>query len=283
MNPKINYTLVGGFVVTLVLGGLFFIGWLTQDSRDSNRLPYLTYFSESVSGLNERAAVKYKGVPVGYVEQIKLVSDPSERVRLTLRLDNDLPLSTSTYATLQYQGITGLLFVELQSSDSLGEPLTTTEKTPAVITGQNSRLGEIAENIDLAVQNFSQLTLSLNELTDQLGLLVDQSMQQQISSLLSSLERLSTTAEQRLNTFDPLVYERLATQLTTYTGQLQQSLSSELQQMSKQLQGLSEDTQASTRLLSPLLLQAEALAEQLRLERNSWIRSNRTQPAGPGE
>lgn len=283
MNPRINYTLVGGFVVALVLGGLFFIGWMTQDSRNTNRLPYLTYFYDSVSGLNERAAVKYCGVPVGYVEKISLVNDPYERVRLSLRLDKDLPISSNTFATLQYQGITGLLFVELQTTDNQGEKLETSEKDPAVINSQGSRLGAITENIDLALQNFNELTLSLNQLSDQLGLLTDQTMQQQVSSLLTSLEKLSSTAEKRLNSFDPDVYQELAKDLATYTEQLQKNISTELQQMGKQLQNLSEDTQTSTRLLSPLLLQAEALAEQLRLERNTWIRGNQTQPAGPGE
>jgi len=283
MNPKINYTLVGGFVVVLILSGLFFIGFMTQDSRNRDRVLYLTYFYDSVSGLNERAAVKYRGVPVGYVEKISLVNDPEERVRLSLRLDNDLPIRSNTYATLQYQGITGLLFVELQSSDTQGERLITSETEPAIIASQSSRLVEITEKIDEALQNFNRLTLSLNQLSNQLSLLTDQSMQQQISSLLSSLEKLSNTAEARINAFEPEVFNQLASDLSTNTEQLQQSLTRELQLMSQQLQSLSEDTQTSTRLLSPLLLKAENLAEQLRLERNTWIRGNRTQSTGPGE
>ena len=287
MNPRINYTLVGGFVVALVLGGLFFIGLMTKDSRNADRLAYVTYFYDSVSGLNERAAVKYRGVPVGYVEKISLVSDPEERVRLTLRLDEDLPIRSSTFATLQYQGITGLLFVELQSRSNLGELLVTSEKKPATIASQGSRLVEITENIDVAIQNFNQLTQSLNGLTSQLSSLTNDDMQLQISSLLSSLERLSSTAETRVNAFDPKAFQQLATNLSSALSgsaeQLQKNLTIELQHMREQLQNLTEDTQASTRLLSPLLLQAENLAEQFRLESNTWIRGNRSQSAGPGE
>lgn len=283
MNPKINYTLVGGFVVVLLLSGLFFIGFMTRDSRNLDRVPYITYFYDSVSGLNERAAVKYRGVPIGYVEKISLVNDPDERVRLSLRLDNDLPIRSNTFATLQFQGITGLLFVELQSSDTLGERLVTSEKEPAVIASQSSRLVEITEKVDDALQNFNQLTNSLQQLSDQLGVLTNQTMQQQISSLLTSIEQLSLTAEARISAFDPTVFNQLASDFSSNTEQLQQSLTREMQLMSEQLQNLSEDTQASTRLLSPLLLQAESLAEQLRLERNTWIRGNQTQPAGPGE
>ncbi|HKM14381.1 MAG TPA: MlaD family protein [Marinospirillum sp.] len=283
MNPRINYTLVGGFVIALVLVGLFFIGWLTKDNRNADRLLYKTYFYDSVSGLNERAAVKYRGVPVGYVEKISLISDPTERVRLMLRLDSDLSIRSSTYATLQYQGITGLLFVELQSTAPQGDVLLTSEKTPATITSQGSRLVEMTEKIDQAIQNFNQLTHSLNNLTQQLSVLTDQTVQQQLVDLLASLEQLSITAEQRLNAFDPEVYQQTARQLPIYLEQLQNNFTKELQQMGQQLQHLSEDTQASSRLLSPLLLQAETLAEQLRLESNTWLRGNRTQPAGPNQ
>jgi len=283
MNPRINYTLVGGFVIALILSGLFFIGFMTRDSRNLDRVPYVTYFYDSVSGLNERAAVKYRGVPIGYVEKISLVNDPDERVRLSLRLDNDLPIRSNTYATLQFQGITGLLFVELQSSDTLGERLVTSEKEPAVIASQSSRLVEITEKVDDALQNFNQLTSSLHQLSNQLGILTNQNMQQQIGGVLVSLEQLSTTAEARISAFDPEVFNQIASDFSINTEQLQQSLTHELQLMSQQLQNLSEDTQTSTRLLSPLLLQAENLAEQLRLERNTWIRGNQTQPAGPGE
>lgn len=287
MNPRINYTLVGGFVVALVLGGLLFIGLMTKDSRNTDRVPYYTYFYDSVSGLNERASVKYRGVPVGYVEQIKLVNDPEERVRLTLRLDSDLLISSSTFATLQYQGITGLLFVELQSTKDTADLLSTSEKAPATIASQGSRLIAITDNLDIAVKNFNELTLSLNNLSDQLALLTDKGMKQQISNLLTSLEQLSNTTEARISDFKPEVFQQLATNLSTDLStsakNLQLNLTSELQQMSKQLQHLSEDTQASTRLLSPLLFQAEALIEALRLERNTWIRGNKTQPVGPGE
>ncbi|GLR62888.1 MlaD family protein [Marinospirillum insulare] len=283
MNPKINYTLVGGFVVLLILAGLFFIGYMTQDSRNTDRVAYVTYFYDSVSGLNERAAVKYRGVPVGYVEKISLVNDPEERVKLSLRLDNDLPIRKSTFATLQFQGITGLLFIDLHTSDTQGERLETSEKQPATIASQSSRLGEITEKVDVALQNFNQLTKSLNQLTDQLSVLTNQRMQQQVSSLLTSLEQLSNTAEERISAFEPQVFNQLAHDFSDSTKELQASLTQELQLMSQQLQNLSEDTQTSARLLSPLLLQAENLAEQLRLESNTWIRSNQTQPAGPGE
>lgn len=283
MNPRINYTLVGGFVVLLTLVGLFLVGWLTQDRTNKSRVPYLTYFNNSVSGLNEQAAVKYKGVPVGYVEKISLVADPEERVELRLRLDSSLTLRSNSYALLRYQGITGLLFVELETLDQPGTPLVTSEQIPAVIASQGSRLVAMTENLDTAVQNFNQLTVSLHQLSEQLGRLTGVPAQQQLSSLMASLESLSQTAEQRLQALDPQVYQQLATQLGQQSLRMEQALVTELHNLSHKLQGLGQDAQASTRLLAPLLQQTQELVEQLSMEGRSWLRGNFTYPAGPGE
>lgn len=283
MNPRINYTLVGGFVVLLLLSGLMLLGWMSQDSRNAKRVPYITYFNDSVSGLNEQAPVKYRGVPVGVVQNISLVTVPEERVRLDLLLNADTPIRSSTYATLQYQGITGLLFVELQSRDQSGYQLESSPGQPAVIPSQSSRLVEITENIDTAISGFSELVDSLNKVSDQLAQLTDQQMQQQLRDTLAGIEQLSRTAEQTLGGFDPGYYERLAGQLPGYLDRLETSISNQLENLGQQLQHLSEDTQAGTRQLSPLLQQAETLMEELRQESHSWLRGNRTQPSGPGE
>lgn len=283
MNPKINYTLVGGFVVLMLLSALFFVGWMTQDSRNANRLPYITYFNDSVSGLNERAPVKYRGVPIGFVNKISLVTDPEERVKLDLLLDADIPIRSNTFATLQYQGITGLLFVELQSTQLSGVRLESSPNQPAVIPSQGSRLLEIAENIDTAIRGFSELVESLHRVSEQLELLTDQQMQTQLIGTLAAIEQLSLRADKTLGGFNPGFYEQLAGQLPGYLDRLETSISNQLENLGAQLQHLSEDTQAGTRQLSPVLQRAEALLEQLRQESNSWLRGNRTQRPGPGE
>ena len=62
MQSKVNYALVGLFVILLgsaLLGAVF---WLTLggDSKTYDR--YRVYFRESVAGLNPKATVRYRGV-----------------------------------------------------------------------------------------------------------------------------------------------------------------------------------------------------------------------------
>lgn len=294
MNPKVNYTLVGLFVVLLVVAGLMLSALMTRDSRNQNRELYYTYFYDSVSGLNERAAVRYNGVPVGFVESISLVTEPEEAVRLGLRLDPSTPLRTDTYASLQHQGITGLLFVELKSRGTGGDPLTTQENQPTTIPSHASRLVEIADMLDRSLQQFNQLSAALVQVSEQLALMTDQGMRNQISDLLNATERLVQVAEHRVAAFEPEVFQGLALSMTQLVDQLStqlpQSLTrleeasiTQLTHLSEQITLLSQDARSSSRQLVPLIREAEELLEQLQQEGRSWLRSNQHRPLGPGE
>lgn len=297
MNPKINYTLVGAFVVVLILSGLAVASWMTHDRSSSNRLPYTTYFYDSVSGLNQQAQVKYRGVPVGHVQKITLVNDPNERVKLKLSLNADAPIRTDTYATLQHQGITGLLFVELKSSDSRGTQLVTSKENPAEIPSRASRLVQLTDSLDDMSDKLGSLLQSFNRVSDQLENMTNSEMRQQILDFMNSGQKLAETAEQRLHAINPKAYEQLAITLEELTQEITQQarllpgqldnletgLAEQLQALQQQLQHLAEDTSSSARQLAPTLQQAEKLLEQLRMEGGSWLRGNKIQPQGPGE
>lgn len=113
MGSKVNYTLVGFFV--LLLGSAFVATtlWLSAAGQNQQYTTYIAYLSESVSGLNPKSAVKYRGVDVGLVRDIDLDRDNPERVMLLLDIEAGTPIKTDTVATLSVQGITGLAFVEL--------------------------------------------------------------------------------------------------------------------------------------------------------------------------
>ena len=70
MESKINYTLVGLFVVLLLAGLTAFAFWLGKYGGEEEYDQYYTYFSESVAGLSTDTSVKYNGVDIGSVEHI---------------------------------------------------------------------------------------------------------------------------------------------------------------------------------------------------------------------
>ena len=69
-----------------------------------------------MAGLNVNAPVKYNGVDVGKVHDIRL--DPADPMRVTLEfaIERGTPIKTDTEAVLTTQGLTGIAYVELSGS-----------------------------------------------------------------------------------------------------------------------------------------------------------------------
>ena len=78
-----NYAAVGAFVLLVALLGALFVYWYsdTREHRDYNR--YEIYFDGSVSGLDKGAAVRYLGVGVGRVYDMRIDPRDSSRVEVS--------------------------------------------------------------------------------------------------------------------------------------------------------------------------------------------------------
>ena len=114
MEREANYAAVGAFVLLVTLVGALFIYWYS-DSRDHKTFRrYEIYFDGSVSGLERGAAVRYLGVGVGRVQKLSIDPRDPARVQVIVDIDSSTPISGKTLAELQLQGVTGLLFIDLQ-------------------------------------------------------------------------------------------------------------------------------------------------------------------------
>ena len=122
-----NYPLVGLFV--LVLGAALIAGalWLASGGASQKKVDlYLAVMEESVAGLNLNAPVKYNGVDVGKVQQIRLDPDNPNRVNLLFAIERGTPIKQDTVAVLKTQGLTGIAYVELSGGARDSPPLLAT-------------------------------------------------------------------------------------------------------------------------------------------------------------
>ena len=106
--------MVGAFV--LVLGTVLVAGVLWLASGGAFQKHYDLYQAvedESVAGLNLNAPVKYNGVDVGKVREIRLDPHNPERVILLFAIERGTPVNDATVAVLKTQGLTGIAYVEL--------------------------------------------------------------------------------------------------------------------------------------------------------------------------
>lgn len=116
MENKSHAIGAGAFVLMVAALLVALAAWLTRDTGE-HRLFEISS-SESVTGLQRQASVRYKGVTVGRVQSIALDPDVVGNVRIRIGVDDSAPITQSTFASLGFQGVTGLAFIQL---DDAGE------------------------------------------------------------------------------------------------------------------------------------------------------------------
>lgn len=167
MESRVNYTVVGIFIVLFSIGITVFVLWLENYGAKEDFRYYKTYMSESVSGLGRDSSVKYRGVDVGTVETIQINPNNSEEVEILLKVKKETPIKTDMVARLKFYGLTGLAFVEIEGG-SKESPLMISEtdeipiinSSPSAYTKLNELLPDIAQNLSTALK---KIDILLNE------------------------------------------------------------------------------------------------------------------------
>lgn len=187
METRTSYTLVGAFVLTLLAGLFGFMVWIAKVQFQETRDVYLTYFTGSVTGLQEGSPVRYRGIPIGTVTDIRLDPEQVSRVRVTLQVQQNTPIKTDSIASLELQGITGGAYVQINGGTEKSERLKDAphEGLPVV----PSRPSTLAEVVDAA----PQLVNRALEITRRLEEILGPGNQQAFGETLGNLRLLSRT------------------------------------------------------------------------------------------
>jgi phospholipid/cholesterol/gamma-HCH transport system substrate-binding protein len=165
MQRKINYAMVGLFVILLGAAWLAISLWLALGDFSVQYQTYRMYLDESVSGLYLDAPVKYRGVEIGKVSEIRLNPDVPGQVQLTFDIDSTVPIKEDTIAVLTVQGLTGIAFVDLTGGSLESPRLQAKEGAtyPVIQTGPSffSRLDtsgtELMANLNLLVHGLANV------------------------------------------------------------------------------------------------------------------------------
>lgn len=162
MENKAHALAAGAFVLVVTALLVALAVWLGRDS--TNRQIFELSPGEAVSGLQPQAAVRFKGVAVGKV--IDIGFDPKVRGHVLVRIavDNSAPVTTSTYATLGFQGVTGLAFVQLDDSGESTTPLRSTDGEPPRIPMRPGMVGRLSEQGTQLLQQLEETTRRMNQL-----------------------------------------------------------------------------------------------------------------------
>ena len=143
MENKAHALAAGAFVLVVGAMVVALAIWLTRDS--GVRHIYEMSTREAVSGLQPQAAVRYRGIEVGKVARIGFDPRTTGNVLVRIAVNDEAPITKSTFATLGYQGVTGLAFVQLDDEGESKERLVGDASNPPRIPMRPGLISKLAD------------------------------------------------------------------------------------------------------------------------------------------
>jgi len=208
MEREANYAAVGAFVLLLIGLGSAFVYWYsdTRDRRDYTR--YEIYFGGSVSGLTEGGSVRYLGVDIGRVRRIRLDRRAADRVMVIVDIDSTTPISARTVAQLSLQGVTGLLYIDLQQ---LANGKSTLKMLDAVPSLQYPVIRSARSNFDTFISSLPEVGVRTAELVVRANSLLSDTNLAALSQLVANLNAAGASLPGTLHDLGELVRDLRAT------------------------------------------------------------------------
>jgi len=161
-----SYALMTGFFTVALLVAAVLIGlWLNHDRTEMH--PYEIVTTQTIPGLNPQAAVRYRGLEVGRVDDIVFDPRVTGQIMIKLSIAEGAPVTTTTFASLGYQGVTGIAFIQLDD-DRTGSPLLKSDKNHmARIPLRPGLLGQLEKRGLSILEKTEQITNSLNKIVSE--------------------------------------------------------------------------------------------------------------------
>ena len=180
MENKAHAFAAGLFTVVLIAGVIVAAMWFSGETYET--APYVLESKFSVTGLNRQAYVRYRGVNIGKVTDIRFDPQDSRTILISIAIQSDMRLTRTTFAELRYQGVTGLSYVMLDDAGTSSEVL-----PPANEPG-SARI-PIRESIFASLAEVGQQVLAdAREMARRVNTLLSDENQAQISRALQNVE-----------------------------------------------------------------------------------------------
>ncbi len=202
METQARYTLVGSFVLAMVLATFAFVYWMKNTGGLGDRQLYQVKFQSSISGLLKGSSVLFNGIRVGEVTDISLSADAPKDVLVTIAVDKSAPVRADTIVNVDFQGLTGAPVIELSGGEAGAAPVAASanntpplliaspESTQSLTQSARATLNRLDTVID---DNSSALHDAITGISNFAGVLSRNS--ERIDGILAGLERFAGGAK----------------------------------------------------------------------------------------
>lgn len=162
MENKAHAMVAGAFVLVVTALLALLAVWLMRDNTQRDLYEMST--SETISGLQPQAVVRFRGVPVGKVELIGFDSKIKGNVLVRVSIDRGAPVTKSVFATVASQGVTGLGFIQLDDNGESTQRLVPNDDDPPRIPLKPGGLDKLLKRSEVILDQVEQASTRLNKL-----------------------------------------------------------------------------------------------------------------------
>lgn len=241
MTSTTNHWKIGLFVVLGVALAMATVAYFGARSLKKESVEYVTYFDESVQGLDQSSPVKFRGVTIGNVSMIDVAADQrhvavyfdlgvttlkrlglEHRTGLSIKsADTKIARPPDLRVQLASAGVTGVKFLQIDffPVEQYPEPEIAFGKPDNYIPAAPSPLKNIEDSVLKTVNNLPDLTQQLTKLLERVNRIVgdvdERRLPTRIATSLDSLDLLLIQAQGSLKELNTAKLSKQAHQAIT--------------------------------------------------------------------
>ncbi|RDU69993.1 MCE family protein [Helicobacter cholecystus] len=192
MERNVNFVLIGGIFLAIIVAMVAFIFWIGGKYLDEEKYQeYVVYSPESISGLSMGSAVRYKGILVGKIKSIGFKKGDMEKIEIRLNILSEIKLKEGACVMPESQGLAGTTF--LQVIQGSGEIL----KNKNELCYEKGFIGKLFEDVQTSGEDVKKIIVGIKKILD------DQNSNN-IREIIASLKDVTKNLEQTRKNIDAL-------------------------------------------------------------------------------
>lgn len=162
MNNSSKKIRLGLFLITGCAVFLFLIVYFTaRKVLEKTDTYYVVFHDISISGMEIGGPVKYIGINVGRISDIRINPEDITSIVVTLDIKRGIPVKQNTRADIVTMGITGLKAIDLRGGTNISPPL----KPGSYIQAGTSLTAEITNTVEVIAEKVEQILNNLQSFT----------------------------------------------------------------------------------------------------------------------
>ncbi len=163
METKANYIMIGAATIIGAAFIMLFAMWMANSEFRRGYNEYDVVFDDPVRGLAEGGEVRFNGIKVGEVQDLRIDLQNTSRVIARVRISRDVQLRRDSEAQLEPIGLTGVTLIQV--SAGTGPVLRPAFGAPVQrIPGRGSQIDILVERSEDIVLRASEAMAAVREL-----------------------------------------------------------------------------------------------------------------------